>query len=175
MSEKGFYKYYKDLPGWGKGLLVIGAVGAGVATYFAGRGIYNSIKQKQLENEKGKTVKEAADEMVDLAAQGIMPSYSDTQYQDWANACFTSFDGWGSGDKGILHSDLEPIFMQMLNKADVLKLIQAYGVKTISSGQWNPAPDFTGDLSATMHDQMSNVQLKNINSILSENKIDFKF
>ncbi len=167
-TEKGLYKYYKDLPGWGKGLVVIGTLGALTAAYFAGRGIYNSIKDKIAAGKAGATVKDATTQLVVLATAGVLPSYADTQYKIWADAMDSCYQGWGTctGDT---------IFVNLKNDADILKLIQAFGVRTISSGKWNPEPDFMGDLPGVIRNELSGSDIDSINQSLAEKGITYKF
>lgn len=159
------YQYYKELPPWAKGVIIIG-VGLGAWT------IYTRIAGKIKANQALKGSKEVVNnvnvEINNLRKSGASPSFPDTQYKIWADAIYSCYAGWGtcSGDT---------IFSSLKNDFDVLKLIQAFGIRTIPSGAWNPSPDFTGSLPAVMRDELSYWEISSINKILAKKGITYKF
>jgi len=165
MAKNGFYKYYESLPPWGKAVVVIG-IGAGV--YVAYKRFTDTAAKRKLSEEAKKTLKDVSGGIKDLENKGVKQSYPDAQYKIWADSAFSCYAGWGtcSGDT---------IFVNLKNDADVLKLIQAFGVRTIPSGKWNPLPDFTGNLPQVMRDELSASDIASINSLLSKKGITYKF
>lgn len=165
MAAKKLYDYYEKLPSWGKGIVV---VGVGVAAWTIYNRIYLAIKRSKTEKESKEVVNATISELNRLQKQGIIPSYPEAQFKVWADAAYSCYAGWGtcSGDT---------IFVNLKNDADVLKLIQAFGVRTIPSGQWNPAPDLTGSLPAVMRDELSNSEINSINKTLAKKGIKYQF
>lgn len=163
--EKGAYKWYKDLPPWAKGVVVVGGL---TGAFFGGRAVYHLISNAIDKAQKGQALKDVKSDLNNLMLQGIFPSYNDSQYKTWADGMEACYQGWGTctGDT---------IFVNMKNDADVLKLIEAFGVRTISSGRWNPAPDFTGDLPAVLRDELTGTDIESINNALGDKKIKFRF
>lgn len=163
--NKTAIQFIKDLPPWSKGLLAVGALGVVVAL---GLTVRNYIKKKNDSKDSSDAVNEAQNEIKNLAAKGINPTYQPSQYKIWANAAEECFQGYGTctGDT---------IFMNMKNDADVLALIKAFGVRTISSGRFNPEPDTVGDLSKIIRSELSISDINAINKILALKGITYKF
>jgi hypothetical protein len=163
--ESKVYQYYKELPPWAKGVVVIGV---GVAAWTVYTRITSTLKNKKSQKESKEVIKYSNDEITKLNKEGVRQSYSDTQYKIWADAAFSCYSGWGTctGDT---------IFINMKNDVDVLKLIQAFGVRTIPSGMLNPAPDFTGSLPSVMRDELSGSDLSSINRLLAKKGIKYQF
>ena len=158
-------KYYDQLPPWAKGTVAVGALlFTGLALWKAYGLVTNFWEQQKGSN----ALKDTTNELEKLQEKQIVPSYPDIQYELWANAIQECFNGWGtcSGDT---------IFVNLRNDADMIKLIKAFGVRTISSGAWNPAGDTTGDLSKVIRDELSISQIEATNKILVKNGITFKF
>jgi hypothetical protein len=63
----------------------------------------------------------------------------------------------------------------MQNDADVIKLIQAYDVKTLDSGRFNFAPSLTGNLVMALNDELDDIELSVVNSILAKKNIKYRF
>ncbi len=168
MADSKFYKYYNGLPGWGKGLLVVGSLAGGVALYYIGRNTYNAIAKKNQEKKEGAVVDDVKKEQEALTAKGIVPSFSESQYKIWADAMDECFQGWGTctGDT---------IWVNLKNDADVLMLIKAFGVRTISSGRWNPEPDLTGALPKIIRSELSGDEIQTVNEVLGKKGITYKF
>lgn len=156
---------YKDSPQWAKGTVIVVVVaGLALIAWKAYQIIDEAIKKAK----EGKTVNESADELAGLQAQGINPTYTDAQYKIWADAMEECYQGWGTctGDT---------VFVNMKNDADILKLIIAFGVRTISSGAWNPEPDLTGDLPKILRSELDADAIDSINKILGRAGIKYRF
>lgn len=172
-QHSGLWKTIQESPPWAKGVLVVGVVGAGVAVYFLGLSLYrrarNAATQAAADATSQQTINTAGTTITQLASQNITPTYPDSQYQAWADACQQCYAGWFActGDT---------VFINMKNDADIYKLIQAYGIRTISSGTWNIfEPDFKGDLPSTMRDVLDTDSIASINATLTKNGLTFQF
>ena len=87
---------------------------------------------------------------------GQSPSYSDSEYRIMSGTLYTAMKGWGTDEEAIYG-----VFRKMRNSVDVLKLIDAFGVKDGQTlGQW-----LKGDLSSW--------NFNKINEILQGNGINF--
>jgi hypothetical protein len=175
--EKGVYKYYTELPSWSKGIIVL----SGVAIIgFVGYTIYKNAKIKQEEKKGRKAAEEAKKELNELSKQGIIPSFGNSQYEIFVQTLVTSMDSCGT-DEAAIYS----VFNSMKNKADVLKLVETFGVRYYSPCiATNPisyskflfdSKAFGGGISDWLTYDLANSERQNINNILSKKSIDYKF
>lgn len=158
---------FNNLPGWAKGAIAV--VGTGVAV-LVGYGIYSAVKGRIKMAGDYKEQKDVKDDIKDLAENGVKPSYSDSQYSGWANQIFAALDGYTSDELSVYR-----VFANMKNDADVLKLINAYGIREISSGAGNPTPNFKGTLAGAITDEFDHAEITQINKILGLRGIKIKF
>lgn len=164
MAKVNIASKWSELPPWAKGVTAI--VGAGVLIAL-GLTAKNFIQEYLKNAEDKKTVGAAKSELKTLAAAGIKPTYKDTQYKIWADAADQCYQGIGTctGDT---------IFKNLKNDADLLKLIEAFGVRNISSGIFL-VPDSSGDLAKIMRSELSANDLNAINDQLAKQGITYKF
>ena len=118
------YEYYKGLPGWAKGAII---VGGGLVLYLIGDSIWGAVKQAKQNAANLKTASDAVDFLNSLAAQGVTPSVPDAQFQSWSNSLVVALSGCSTD-----HAALETIFNNLNNTADVYKLIAVFGSQSIS-------------------------------------------
>jgi hypothetical protein len=84
--------------------------------------------------------------------------YSESEYTQFANKLYRAMNGIGTDEKSIYE-----VFEAMRSKADVLKLIQVFGVRDSETlEEW-----MAGDLSSG--------EIRKINLILSKNGINYTF
>jgi hypothetical protein len=106
------------------------------------------------------------------AAKGEQPSYSDSNYKTLADKLYSAMNTSGTN-----LSQIYSVFEQMKNKIDVLKLIEAYGVRQLytfgvpTGGQQNLAQALSDEL----NDMWPFEELKKINQILFKKGINYKF
>jgi hypothetical protein len=113
----GLYDYYKDLPGWGKGIV------AGVATY-AGYLIYKKIKDEAEAKDEKKEIVDTNKELEALLKK-YTPTYPDSQYKTWANQLEDYMFDVGTDKTGIL-----AVLNRLKHDADFLMLKKAFGTRT---------------------------------------------
>jgi hypothetical protein len=141
------YKFYKDMPAWAKGLSVV-IVLAGVS--LAGYRIYKVIQNKKLLEGSKKETDATRRELERLNSNSTTrTTLSQAQFSSLANKIFAAMDGYGTDNKAIIAA-----MANLNNDADVLALINAYGIRKISSGRANPMPDFEGTLSGALTEEM---------------------
>lgn len=115
MSDN-FYKYYKDLPQWAKGVVIVGGIGI---TYIIGNKIYNAFRPKPQD------VANVENDIKHL--QTVMtPSYNSATYNQYADAIYQAQRTSLSNDSGTIMDTAK----LMKNDLDVAKLIEAYGTRT---------------------------------------------
>lgn len=132
MANSKFIEFWSGLPPWAKGVSLVGTLG--VLTV-AGFKIYNSVKNKSAQQKAGgQTVDDAGQDLGKLASQGMYASYLGTQYATWADEIKTCLDYCGQDG---YQTTISNIFDQMKNTADVLQLVQAFGVRTLNPCWYN--------------------------------------
>jgi hypothetical protein len=175
--QKGLAKAYNELPPWSRG--VVGVVT--IATIaFIGYSIYKKRKELREKREAEIGAREAEKELVELKRKGVSPSYSLSQYEGFAQKLAQAMDDCGTTESSIIS-----VFKSMKNKADVLSLIKAFGVRyytpciasqPISYSRWLlNDKTFGGSLQSWLEYDLTSGEISDINKILESNKIDYKF
>jgi len=184
------YKYYKELPGLAKGVVVVG--GLAVLT-IVGFKAYKLISKTIDREKEKKAVDESKEELNDLENSGVRPSYQDSQYSGWADKIHNQFDGcdfdWsfvamgsvvGIATSSVMNTlsnsgkTVYAILSNMNNDADFLSLVKAYGVRTYDQCGWFMG-DFTGNLYKAVNDELSANEIKEMNTLLAKKGISYKF
>lgn len=160
-------KGWESLPGYAKGIIAIAGTAVALGAIYVA---YNAIKTYLANKNSNAEVTALSDKLTQLANKGIYPSISQQQSDSLANELEAAFQGYGT-DYDTVKRD----FHQLQNDADMVILLKTFGTRKISSGAYNPEPDFTGTLSAVMVSELSSAQLDEINTILSQAGITQKF
>lgn len=159
------YKYFKDLPPWAKGVVV---VGGGVALYFASKGIIDRIKANAQNKNYRQSVDNARKDLDALLKSGMKLSYSQSVYDGYVSTLLAAFNGWGTSTYHTFG-----VFAKMKNNADVLKLIATYGIQTIKGG-WMQS-DYTSDLPGAISEEMDWIEIRALNKIMKDNGVSYQF
>jgi hypothetical protein len=101
---------------------------------------------------------------------GTAPTMNEAKFKEIANKIFNAFEGYGTDTTAIKNQ-----FALLKNNDDVMGLVAAYGIREISSGNYNPLPDFTGNLPEAIGDELSQSEISDLNSILVKNGITIRF
>lgn len=117
---KGFFKYYRELPPWAKGVVIVG--GAAVV-FILGRKIYKAVFPSDKEKKNKQLLQDVNTEIRTYTNQGIKPTFTDSQYETIANTIYNSMR-YCVGDD---YATVEIKMKQMKNNIDVAKLIKAFG------------------------------------------------
>lgn len=163
--------YYKGLPPWGRGVVVVG--GAVVAVIVVAK-IYKGIKNKIAENNAMLEAQQSASDLKDLIGMGVNPTYPNSQYESWSNQLVQAFTGCGT-DVDAVYS----IFKNIQNEADILKLISTYGIRPYDKCMhWIYL--FGGgvqnlSLPGAMTSELSSSDIDNINNLLASKGIKYRF
>lgn len=159
-----------DLPGWAKGVIAVTITGGVViGAIYAAKGL-KKLLTSDARHQKDE-VKETSDDLVTLnSSSATKQSISKSQAESYANSLQQLMDGYGSDEQQI-----KDIWYHVKNDADVLAIIKAFGIRTISSGYLNPEPDFKGTLPAALRSELSSYWIDKINEIFKNKKIKYRF
>lgn len=172
--EKGFFKYYKELPPWAKGVVI---VGAGFVLYMVGNKVYKKINPPQSEKDAKKEQTEIDSEIKNNLKKGVSPSYPESQYTAWVKTIVDAISGcdysailiWSFGFQKVYD-----IFDLLKNDSDYLLLQKYFGVRTITKGVLCGGDYKNVSFSQAMTMQFNNVEISLLNSRLKSKGISYK-
>lgn len=121
----------------------------GVAAYFGNKLIKKITAAKPIEDVK--------DDVTQLRKKQV-PSYTDGQYNQYAQVLFSAMDGVGTDEEAIFR-----VMRYMKKDIDVAKLIVAFGVKGDNT------------LGAWLQDDLSSTDMEQVNKILANKGIKYQF
>lgn len=172
-STMGFLKKsYMNLPPATRGLVTLVGLGVGIFVVYK---IYQSVSgtlsgQTTPEQASAREDRSWASEAEKLNQNPATKStISKAQAQSFAQTLFTAMDGYGTDEDAILG-----VFKNLKNDADFAMVQNAYAVREISSGAWNPEPNFKGTLSGALTSELSQSYKDEINKILAGKKIKYR-
>ena len=99
-------------------------------------------------------------------------SMTKEQYNLLAEKVYNAVSGYGTDLNGA--NGLKNIFSLLRNNDDFMELIAAFGVREVSSGSFNPIPDFSGNLPEVLSNELSQSEISQLNSILVKNSISIR-
>lgn len=175
--------YYKDLPPWAKGVIVVGSAVVVVYTVHA---IVKALRDRKKTQDGQTNLVQYVKDLNEQIKNGVPPSYQESQYNQWAASILQQFTGcdaslvqcpdWlfslGYSDSGYV---LAKICRQLKNDADFLCLQVAFGIKTYDAcGIWN------GDvgpvtLTGAVNDELNSCEVEGLNKILASQGLTYKF
>jgi hypothetical protein len=172
---KGFYQYYKDLPSWAKGVVV---VGSGVVAYMAVTSIMRKINQAKETAKSMQEVDSANSELQTEIKSGKKPTITNTIAEAISNAIVSASNDCGTDEKLIFSQ-----FDKVNNQADMLLLVQIFGlrkkIRCVFSD--DPRESFMSaytppmSLSAMLNSELDTTQLQTLNNKLATKGIKYKF
>ena len=101
---------------------------------------------------------------------GSAPTMTTAKFKEIADKIFAAFEGYGTDTTTIKNQ-----FALLKNNDDLMSLVAAYGIREVSSGSYNPLPDFTGNLPQTIADELSQSEISDLNSVLVKSGITIRF
>lgn len=168
MAEQGLYKYYSDLPGWAKGVVVVGSLGIVAIIVMQ---VYSRVKKEAGMRQALQTIKETDKELQDNIKAGVKPTITKSQADGWSGQIQKAFDGCDPLDTAV--GTVTNIFLQLKNDSDFLLLVKSYGVRSYDQCGWG-AGDFQGDLYQAIQDELSINERNLLNYTLAKQKITYK-
>jgi len=168
MANK-MYSYYKELPSWAKGVVVIGGI---AIVYFTSKQLIARIKGQSEAKKMRESIITQENELKNKLDTGLRLSYPNSQYQSWANQIANEFAGCDPLNASF--GKFVNILGALKNDADFLKLSTSFDIKTYDQcGLWNG--DFKGTLAEAVNDEFNNNDLLKINKLLRDRKITYQF
>jgi len=176
------YTYYKDLPAWAKGVVVVGVLGVGYVVF---RNIIKRFEKIAKEKGEKQTVQEQEQEVKVLQQQGQKASFSKSQYLAWANSLVKAFEGCDYSGTGYFEifgmkfssnsgMVLGKILAQCKNDVDILELSIAFGTRTYDQCGIGTG-DFTGNFASAVADELSTSEIGALNAWLTRKGFKFRF
>jgi hypothetical protein len=157
----------KKLPPWAAGLISVAIIGGiGFTAYM----IYRKVKQMKADKASKKEVSDINDDIKKLQKTGIKQTLSASEIASIANNLFTAMDGYGTNYDMILKN-----MVRVNNQIDLLAVINSYGVRELSSGKGNPAPNLRGTLGQAFADELSSDEMNAVNMMLARKGIKQRF
>jgi hypothetical protein len=121
MNDKVF-RYYKDLPPYAKGVVVIALTGiVGVLGYK----LYGKLFPSQSERDAAKLLNSVTNDVAKFEREGLKPTYPSANYVTFANTIYEGMR-YAIGDD---YGSVVDTAKKMQNKLDAALLIQAFGTK----------------------------------------------
>ena len=169
--------YYSQLPQWSKGVLVVGVTGI---AFIVGRTIYLNARKKREIQTANKAALMAQNEIKGLEAQGVRATYSDSQFESFAQTLNEAMNGCGTNENNIFE-----VFRKIKNDIDIRKLISIFGIRfyrpcevtqpiSYFRYQFNNEA-FGGSLATLLTYELTTSEIREINSILKANNVNYSF
>ena len=156
-----------ELPTWSKGVIALIITGGGA---FALYKLYSYLKTRSEQTEQRGEITATQKKLDDEKKAGRGGGITDLEAEQIANKLQTAFNGYGTDNKAIYN-----LFAQIKNDYDLTNVRKFYGIREISSGRGNIAPNFTGTLDQTIVEEMSSKEIQNINLMLAKKGIRNRF
>ena len=155
----------QGLPPWAKGAIVVGGVALGFY-------VIKQVVQAPRNLKEGfgfrDESKESYQEMDKLENAGGKATLTDSQASQIANQIHTALDGYGTDETSIVNA-----MKKIKNNLDFLKVKNKYDVRVVSSGRFNPEPNYKGNLPGALHSDMSTYWTDLINKNLKANGVTY--
>lgn len=172
-SSMGFLKKsYMNLPPATRGLVTLVGLGVGIfVVYKIYKSVAGTLSGEVTPQQAGAREDKGWASEADALNQNpaTRATISKAQAQSFAQIIFTAMDGYGTDEDAIIG-----VFKQLKNDADFAMLSSAYGVREVSSGAWNPEPNYKGTLSGALTSELSQSYKDEINKILAGKKIKYR-
>jgi hypothetical protein len=117
------YDYYKDLPSWAKGIVVVGGVGF---TLLIGYQIYKRVFKSEEAKKSADELKHLGNDINASIEKGLKPSFSQSSYDSYANIIYSSMRQASYADD---YGSVEATLKKMKNNLDVELLKKSFGVR----------------------------------------------
>lgn len=114
------YDYYKGLPAWAKGIVIVGGV---ALVAYAGVKLAKVIFPSEKKKRERELDRDVSQEIRDAEKSGKKATYADSSYLQYANTIHNAMQFCVGDDYGTVVNTAK----KMMNDLDVAKLIKAYG------------------------------------------------
>lgn len=169
------YQYYKELPPWAKGVVVVGGA---AAIYFTATSIIGAIRAKKNQALQLKEIDNANTELIALRKKGINPTLSLSNLEALSNSLIDAVNGCGTD-----FTKVKSIFEQLKNQADALLFVKTFALRKkqrclfSDDARESFMSNFTPPMSLSAHlaSDLSNSNIATINKMLKEKNITLQF
>lgn len=138
-----------------------------VVLYFIIKKLWNkaseALDRKKLVEEMGQDIKDSE------------LTYTDSQYLQYAETVYQALNDKTSGFWGVDQKKIYGVYEAMKNASDVLKLHDKFGSRAIDASWTMGGKDGTYTLAQAIPVFLTKGQLKEVNSILAENGVNFSY
>lgn len=159
--------YYKDLPPWAKGTVIV--IGTGITAYILIE-LYTKFKLDAKKMASQKEVQAANAKLKELASKGIKPTLSEANVRGFADQIIAAANDWGTDENAIYR-----VFQALKNEADMYLLLSVFGIREWKGTLTNFFDMERGDLNYLISYELSSSEVNKVNSILSSKGITYKF
>ena len=175
MAEKGLMKVYDGLPGWARGVVVVGGLAVG---YIAVTSILRAIKAKKTEAASRTEINQANTELNTQIQSGNGPTLQRSQVEVMSNAIVAAANDCGTDNKAIYAQ-----FDKVKNQADMLLFVEVFGLRKKVRCPFTDDPResfFSADtppmsLSAMINSELSASEIAIVNNKLQAKGISYTF
>lgn len=175
MTESTIYKYYKDLPQWAKGIVVVGILAGGYAVVTS---VLNKINDANNKKKQEKEINTADDDLQNEIRAGRKQTLSNSTLEAMSSAIVEASNDCGTDD-GVFVSQFDNI----QNESDILAFVKIFGLRqkvrcpftndTRESFWSSKTPPMS--LSAMLASELSQGQIDTINKKLGTKGIKYRF
>jgi hypothetical protein len=169
-SSTSFLKgSYMNLPPATRGLITV--VGVGILVYIGFKvfkSVSGTVQGKVTPDKANKQEDQGWNNEVERLNQNpaTKATISAAQASSFANSCHAAIDGYQTDEDALYN-----VFSNLKNNADFALLMSAYGSREVSSGAWNPEPNFTGTLTGAITSECDATEKAKLNQILQSKGI----
>jgi len=169
-SSTSFLKgSYMNLPPATRGLITV--VGVGILVYIGFKVFKNvagTVQGKVTPDKANKQEDQGWNNEVEKLNQNpaTKATISAAQASSFANSCHAAIDGYQTDEEALYN-----VFSNLKNNADFALLMSAYGSREVSSGAWNPEPNFVGTLTGAITSECDATEKAKLNQILQSKGI----
>ena len=160
------YSYYKDLPSWAKGIVVVGGL---AATYIFVSQTMKRIRKTMDNKENKQAIESAKDDLQELQRKGMKATLTKAQTDAMADAILNQYKG---ADLALESYNVTARqFNKLNNDIDFLNLKTSWGVRTYPDDLWGYVTNVT--LEAAIQNELFAISINNLNNILSKKGIKY--
>lgn len=161
------------LEGTAKTVVTVLGIGAGAFVLYKGYRMLNPSGTTKAENEEkaaNTAVVQDNKKLLDRYVKLKKPTYPDSYYTGWKTVLYKAMDGIGSSVPVIKN-----VIGYMASDTDVLKLIDAFGIMNRKTNNPFSSEAVPLALPAWFNEELNDNELFEINKILSNKKIGYRF
>ena len=160
------FSYYKELPAWAKGVVVVGGL---AVTYIFVSQIISRIKKQASDKLNQQGLESAKDDLSELKKKGIKGTLTKAQTDAMADAILNQYKGADVFLQSYTVTERE--FNKLKNDIDFLNLKTSWGLRTYPDAFNFTVSNVT--LEAAIQNELFNSSIDKLNTILSKKGIKY--